>query len=642
MATTYGDIANKLSKKLGEYEKVLETSTEPTEIETAKRSIERIQQAMALLKASQQNHPEAQSPVEQGMEQGMMPQGMPAYQANSGTIENAFVGMGGGEARLPSGERGTVDASGNFTKNKIDMGGTVNAGLYGMGLIGSIKQASDLVNSPAEQEAALNKARGTSPLVDQWALNSQLANQTNTNKFPKFPNYGTAFYQTGGDLPSYQAANNMIPGPTSSLGNSPFINQPLPTSPAIEGVEEASTEDLVTALKDVRKVGDPQREAQLEKELWKRMKERKPPTVEILQPKWGEPEFIRIDPETGEKSPYIPTMAHSKVVDSEDNTVTNKVPSSSTAKRAGRNFKETTPDPSSDREAANIGADMDIDYDAMEEKEVFPEEEWEKLLKKGTEEEVEEEEVEEVVEEGDKYTRRDPLTFQERDKQQNPLYSALGLAPTLGNLYMGMQDRDYYPGFKNPYADQLGRDLGDMRGLLADSETELMKDRFYDPRHELVKARHRYNTGMQNASDASGGSARFALQNRAQGQLASDTDQILTKARNINAQWNDPARKAQGLMGLAGAYGQVGQMGYGVGRDVQAEQAKKWDLDARTDATARAFTGAGLSQLGQWAQYQQQMENQYNIDSERSHLLKDMFDYGYTPEGWKYNPKTAV
>ena len=91
MATTYGEIANKLSKKLGEYEKILETSTEPTEIETAKRSIERIQQGIALLKASQQNHPEAQSPVEQGMEQGMMPQGMPAYQANSGAIENAFV-----------------------------------------------------------------------------------------------------------------------------------------------------------------------------------------------------------------------------------------------------------------------------------------------------------------------------------------------------------------------------------------------------------------------------------------------------------------------------------------------------------------------------------------------------------------------
>jgi len=186
MATTYGDIANKLSKKLGEYEKVLETSTEPTEIETAKRSIERIQQAMALLKASQQNHPEAQSLEEQGMEQGMMAQGMPmqeqqmpqqgmpqqqmampqqqmqqqmpqqqqmgyaqtggylpAYQASSGAVENAFVGMGGGEVSLPSGERGTMSAEGSFTpKNKIDMEGALNAGLYGAGVAGSMAKSS--------------------------------------------------------------------------------------------------------------------------------------------------------------------------------------------------------------------------------------------------------------------------------------------------------------------------------------------------------------------------------------------------------------------------------------------------------------------------------------------------------------------
>ena len=233
-----------------------------------------------------------------------------------------------------------------------------------------------------------------------------------------------------------------------------------------------------------------------------------------------------------------------------------------------------------------------------------------------------------------------PVTPEERDRQRNPALAALGLAPTVGNLVMGQMPRDYYPGFTNPYADQFARDLGDMRGLLGEAEEGLDTPRFYNPRPELVAAKSRRDAGMENAASASGGAARFALQNRANAQLAKETDQILTKAQNINAQWNDPRQKAQALAGLAGAYGQIGQLGYGAGRDVMSERAKKWDIDKRTDATARAFTGAGLSQLGQWAQLQQQMENQYDIDSERSNLLKDMFDYGYTPWGWKYNPRT--
>ena len=77
MATTYAEVADKLTKKLGELEETLKTSTEPTEIESAKRMTERVQQALQLLKISQQNHPEAESPEGQGMQQGMEQQMMP-------------------------------------------------------------------------------------------------------------------------------------------------------------------------------------------------------------------------------------------------------------------------------------------------------------------------------------------------------------------------------------------------------------------------------------------------------------------------------------------------------------------------------------------------------------------------------------
>jgi len=530
-----------------------------------------------------------------------------------------------------------------------------------------------------------------------------LANQTNTNKFPKFPNYGTAFYQTGGNitfpyellggvneegnewelpvtegstledlqrtyntvvevgdedarkaLEKYFKKHNISEkegalsyGKKGSKkeAQAPAIEESTTT---IEGLPEASDEELKQSLKDAKDIDAQDAVAQIQAELDSR-------NVEIA----GTEEPIT-DTEGKSVIEGLPEASISELnqalAGAQDIDATDAIAQiqAELAKREGgtpnvigsATASGSSPGFLNPNKFDNIGIQRPTPstltgaspYD-------FGQSYGEMALNPNTGVNAtvnEDPTQEDPAQEYTTNTSPTSLGIPERDRQQNPALSALGLAPTIGNLYMGAQDRDYYPGFTNPYADQLGRDLGDMRGLLADSETELMKDRFYDPRHELVKARHRYNTGMQNASDASGGSARFALQNRAQGQLASDTDQILTKARNINAQWNDPARKAQGLMGLAGAYGQVGQMGYGVGRDVQAEQAKKWDLDARTDATSRAFTGAGLSQLGQWAQLQQQMGNQYDIDSERSKLLSSMYpNYGYTGSGWKFDPQTG-
>ena len=71
MASSYAKIADKLSKKLGEYEDILEgkpgSSTEPTEINAAKLKVPQIKQALQELEESQKVEVKVKELVDQGV-----------------------------------------------------------------------------------------------------------------------------------------------------------------------------------------------------------------------------------------------------------------------------------------------------------------------------------------------------------------------------------------------------------------------------------------------------------------------------------------------------------------------------------------------------------------------------------------------
>lgn len=498
MATTYAEVADKLTKKLGELEKTLKTSTEPTEIESAKRMTERVQQALELLKASQQNHPEAESPEGQGMQQGMEQQMMPQQ-----GMEQGMMPQQGG---MPQGQ-------------------------------------------PSPEEMAMMQ-----------------------QQMPMPQQQGMSPYQTGGYLPSYQASSSTLPYKKFTFKDGTILEIP----------EGASIDYIKNAYNNAIHPEEP-------------------------------------DPDVAESlRGYI-----------EENNIdisgTGASAGTSGASSLNTPFKPSPFSPNGGFNTTNAELGLTRTTNADIARQIAQSD-------GGTTPTSEE------------YTTAPPkpnaLEPAARSRMQDPALSALGLAPTLGNLYMAGQKRDYYPGF---YPKQAPMDFGQTESLLGEARDRMSEGPMYNPRPELVKAEQARKAQMANAQNASG-SARFALQNMAEGQKSARTSQILGHAQNVNAQ-NERA-KAQGLMGLAGAYGNLTTQRYGAQQRaldaINAEQKQKWDLDARTDATSRAFAGAGLSQLGQWAQLQQQMGNQYDVDSERSKLLGSMYsNYGYTPQGWEYDPTTG-
>lgn len=190
---------------------------------------------------------------------------------------------------------------------------------------------------------------------------------------------------------------------------------------------------------------------------------------------------------------------------------------------------------------------------------------------------------------------------------------ALGTAPIWRNLQLAGEPITEYEPFRNPYTAYLQQNIGRMGALARDAEEAIKTDRAYDMRPELVKAKQRYAASMRNAENASG-SARFALQNMASSKLASETGDILTKGQNIEQQWNDPRARGQALVGLGGLYGNMGRMGYGIGRDVGTERAKAFDWRERAEAARRGYGTQAAMDLSEWAQIQQQMGNQQNMD----------------------------
>jgi len=624
---SYAKIADKLSKKLGEYEGILEgkagSSTEPTDVKTAKLKIPQIQKALSDLEESQkievkikelidqgvpkeeatqavmqqvqqeqmqmqqqqqqqmqmqqqqeqqQQQPQQQQQMPQQMQQpqqqmpmdpGMSPYksggALPTYQAN-----NAFVGMGGGPVSLPSGQTGNMDASGNFASGGgggggANIGGIANAATWGLGTLGTVLSASQMVNSNNTQKNALENASQAQPLTDSW----------------------------GQSLPTYQVSPDPIEGQKRTEHYYKY--------PYSKG--EVSESNI--AETDVINAAEPYLQ-KLPKGKARKFRNAIDKVSNLNKDVTTDPVFTK----TLNKLKSDPTKYMDQLVKATPEEGLN-----------WDNFLSTRSDMKSLRE--DLG---------LTQKEV------KHILKQGGMGIVNRNLISAVLK-GGGYIPEPLPSYQAKDSKipwgqmANIGLGAAATAPIWRNIQMSQEPIDYYKAFENPYRGAMEQGLEDMGRLTGEAE-EAMRNRAYNPRAELVAANRRKDAAMQNTRDASGGSARFALQNRARAQQAADTDQILTKAQNINSQ--SEAQKAQGLAGLAGAYGNMGRMQYGLGQDLGAERWKEFDYAQRAEAARRGFGTQATMDTSEWAQTQQEMLGQRTMDklsvSQMSYLL-DNFEW---------------
>ena len=128
----------------------------------------------------------------------------------------------------------------------------------------------------------------------------------------------------------------------------------------------------------------------------------------------------------------------------------------------------------------------------------------------------------------------------------------------------------------------------------------------------------------------------------ASGRLAGETGDVLTKGQNIEQQWNDPRARGQALAGLGGLYGNMGRMGYGMGQDIGAERWKAFDWKERSEAARRGYGTQATMDLSEWAQTQQQMGSQKEMDQlsvKQQSYLADNFDWKKVNGEWTLVPK---
>ena len=451
MATTYGEIANKLSKKLGEYEETLKTSTEPTELESAGRMKKYILQALELLKISQQNHPEAESPEGQGMQQQMMPQ--------QGMEQGMMPQQGG----MPQGQ-------------------------------------------PSPEEMAMMQQQ----------------------QMPMPQQQGMSPYQQGGYLPQYQSSDATTP-----------VDAQTGNLPGYKGGGGLSRK--------------------------KDYGSKKKPYPSVSSGNFA----------GGGRSYPIPTRADA--VDA--------------LRLAGLHGR------------SDVKSKVYAKYPGLKKKQEGGEIPWGEV--------------------------------------SQGVLGAIGTAPIWRNMQQAGEPVTEYEPFINPYTGYLQENIGRMGDLAGQAEEAIKTDRAYDTRPELVKAKQRYGAAMQNAQNASG-SARFALQNMASGRLAGETGDVLTKGQNIEQQWNDPRARGQALAGLGGLYGNMGRMGYGMGQDIGAERWKAFDWKERSEAARRGYGTQATMDLSEWAQTQQQMGSQKEMDQlsvKQQSYLADNFDWKKVNGEWTLVPK---
>lgn len=198
-----------------------------------------------------------------------------------------------------------------------------------------------------------------------------------------------------------------------------------------------------------------------------------------------------------------------------------------------------------------------------------------------------------------------------QSKQSNPtgtpgtgfdFANLLSLAPTAFNFIQGMKAPEQDQIITNPYAGTIGRTMAQRRMNI-------------NPMIEAnrgTRAISNYNASNMNANTG----ANLALRSQMAAEEYRNNANIYATKQNADNQY--AADYANTLNNLGTQYMQ------------QRQYAE--DVNARNRAASRNYMGTAASQLGQWAQVQQQMNNQQNRDDMVYPLLESFLAQGYTQD----------
>lgn len=201
------------------------------------------------------------------------------------------------------------------------------------------------------------------------------------------------------------------------------------------------------------------------------------------------------------------------------------------------------------------------------------------------------------------YRARNPITPSASEPNiaggiMNGIGAAASLIPTIYNLFQG--PAEYESKVSNPYSGSARRAMAQRRMNI---NPMLQANR-------TNRAISNYNASNLNANSG----ANLALRTQLAAQEARDTENLYALQQNTNNQY---------LGEYANMLNNLGQ------QDVQ-QTVYNNDINARNRAAARNYTGTAMSQLGQWAQTQQQMYNQRSRDEMMWPMMKQFLAQGYS------------
>lgn len=182
------------------------------------------------------------------------------------------------------------------------------------------------------------------------------------------------------------------------------------------------------------------------------------------------------------------------------------------------------------------------------------------------------------------------------------LESLAGLAPTLYNMFEGMGKPEVESTVLNPYSGAAMRSMARRR---LNIEPTLEANRRSRAIANYNMANLNANTGMNLAGRTQMAAAEYAQ----------NADLYANRDNANNAYLADYANTLNSL-----------------GQQFVQSQTLTNDLNARNRAARRNYNAAAFSQMGKWAQVQQQMNNQAGRDNMMYPLLENFLSQGYTAD----------
>lgn len=173
------------------------------------------------------------------------------------------------------------------------------------------------------------------------------------------------------------------------------------------------------------------------------------------------------------------------------------------------------------------------------------------------------------------------------------------LAPTMYNIYRGTQNPEYEAPVMNPYAGSIIRNMSSRR---------------FDPTEMYKRNRTATNIANYNANNITGSGQNMAFRLANAAMERSANADVNFRAQEINNMYKSDL--ASSMNNLGGQYTRAMELSN--------------DLNARNRAATRDYTAKAMSQINEYSQMNQLMENQKGMDNKKLELYKILGRYGLT------------